>query len=121
MDLCWRLRHCDDLLRLLLCPNSCLDRKETADPSAARWDRSALLKDDGFVGGFAENTQRAKESPAHGIVKGHFDFHSKLVARIPGLKSETWGTHRLVAEGVRDEEKDCRSLGSPGFPVESCR
>jgi hypothetical protein len=35
-----------------------------------------------------------------------------LVARIPGLKSETWGTHRLVAEGVRDEEKDCRSLRS---------
>jgi hypothetical protein len=39
----------------------------------------------------------------------HWGFHSRLVARIPGLKSETWGTHRLVAEGVRDEEKDCRS------------
>jgi hypothetical protein len=30
------------------------------------------------------------------------DFHWELVARIPGLKSETWGTLRLVPDASFD-------------------
>ena len=36
--------------------------------------------------------------------------------RIPGLKRETWGTHRVSRRGPRNR----RSLGFPGFPVGSC-
>jgi hypothetical protein len=38
-------------------------------------------------------------------------FHSRSVARIPGLKSETWGTLRFVTGRVVGVRRNCRSLG----------
>ena len=33
-----------------------------------------------------------------GMTKGEWGFHSRSVARIPGLKSETWGARSFVAD-----------------------
>jgi hypothetical protein len=82
----------------------CCEEGRTADPSASPDFLSRVAASVGCVwfslkrttSGVAGESSAAGNPGTLGMTKGGVGFQSASVARIPGLKRETWGTLRLL-------------------------